>query len=253
MECLSCNAVTYSNLRTFFLPFIVPNWELRKEKESTLDVEELLKSFIGVETIPANCSNCNQKNIIFKRRQRMVNFPKYLIVILQRFVYDWNPIKLDTQFMFPLNNLNLEVLSTEHKVSNEKVIEVKEEENKVGSDEEDYPVNASALNTLISNGVPETSAKQALFNTGNSSVDDALDWFYMNLENPHLNDPLPKIKKQKGGFQVNNEHLETLKSFGYDENKSRYALKKCNNNFDQALEMFFTNPDFEVLGIFKIK
>ena len=145
--------------------------------------------------------------------------------------------------------MNLAVLSRSHKIDNEKVLEVKDEDKK-DEDEEDFVFKQSALNTLISNGVPETSAKQALFNTGNNDVDEALTWFYMNLENPKLNDPVPKVKiqsKKAKKFEVNPEHLETILNFGYDGEKGAYALKKCNNNLEQALEMFFTNPDFVVI------
>jgi len=235
--------------RTYFLPFLVPGWETKKDKESKLDVQECIKHFIGTEKFQANCDTCKNKNIFYSKTQRVINFPKYLIITLQRFVFDWTPIKLETQFEFPKNNINLEVLNRTHNEHNENVVEVKEEDKKE-SDEEDYPFNTSALNTLISNGVPETSAKQALFNTGNSDVDAALTWFYMNLENPHLNDPVPKIKKKsqsRNSFEVNTEHLANLVSFGYEEGKAKYALKKCKNNFEQALEMFFTNPDFEVI------
>lgn len=43
-------------------------------------------------------------------------------------------------------------------------------------------------------GIPENAAKHALFNTGNNSADMATMWYFENMENPVLLEPL-KVKK----------------------------------------------------------
>lgn len=43
-------------------------------------------------------------------------------------------------------------------------------------------------------GVPELSAKHAAHNTAGQGAEAACEWFYMNIENPDLNNPLPKVK-----------------------------------------------------------
>ena len=56
------------------------------------------------------------------------------------------------------------------------------------------------LNMLIQNGIPENAAKHAIHNTGGSSADDAVMWFYGNIENPVCETPLliPNPNKGKG-------------------------------------------------------
>jgi len=44
-------------------------------------------------------------------------------------------------------------------------------------------------------GVPLNGAKHALYHTGNNSSEAACEWFFSNMEDPKLNEPL-KIKKQ---------------------------------------------------------
>jgi uncharacterized UBP type Zn finger protein len=43
-------------------------------------------------------------------------------------------------------------------------------------------------------GVPELGAKHALHKTGNNSADMAVAWFFENMDNPVINEPL-LIKK----------------------------------------------------------
>ena len=45
------------------------------------------------------------------------------------------------------------------------------------------------LNTLMQNGVPELAAKHAVHNAG-GSADEAIMWFYSNIENPVCQTPL---------------------------------------------------------------
>ena len=56
------------------------------------------------------------------------------------------------------------------------------------------------LNLLIQNGIPENAAKHAIHNTGGGSADDAVMWFYGNIENPVCETPLliPNPNKGKG-------------------------------------------------------
>ena len=46
------------------------------------------------------------------------------------------------------------------------------------------------LNTLMQNGVPELAAKHAVHNAGANGADEAIMWFYGNIENPVLQTPL---------------------------------------------------------------
>ena len=62
-------------------------------------------------------------------------------------------------------------------------------------------VDMGMVQSLQQNGVPEMAAKHAVHNTNGSSVDDAVMWFYSNIENPAINEPLliPNPKKGASG------------------------------------------------------
>jgi uncharacterized UBP type Zn finger protein len=52
-------------------------------------------------------------------------------------------------------------------------------------------------------GIPENHAKHAVFNTGNSSAELACTWYFENMDNPKLNEPL-RVKKSSGNKGGNN-------------------------------------------------
>ena len=53
------------------------------------------------------------------------------------------------------------------------------------------------LNTLMQNGVPELAAKHAVHNAG-GSADEAIMWFYGNIDNPICQTPLLVPNPRKG-------------------------------------------------------
>jgi uncharacterized UBP type Zn finger protein len=56
-------------------------------------------------------------------------------------------------------------------------------------------LNGDLINVLIQNGVPEVAAKHALYNTGNKDAEEAIMWFYSNIDNPAIQVPLKVEKK----------------------------------------------------------
>jgi uncharacterized UBP type Zn finger protein len=161
--------------------------------------------------------------------------------MLERFVYDWVPKKLEIPFVFPTDNVNIGLLARQHSKTGEKVIE--DSQDNIEESEKDIEFNQADLNLLINNGVPELAAKHALHNT-NHNVDMALMWFYEHLEDSSINGPLPKIKaKSKGEKKFNEEDVATLISFGFNRNQAEGTLKKYNNNIELCANHLFNNPN----------
>ena len=127
MECNSCHHVKYRNTRSWFLSLSVENWKNKKEETSKCTMDEVLSKFLAPEIIELNCPECKKK-CEWNKTQKVVNYPKYLIIVFQRFVYDWVPIKLETAFEPILDNFDLKLLSREHKKENEVIIDSAKEE-----------------------------------------------------------------------------------------------------------------------------
>lgn len=108
------------------------------------------------------------------------------------------------------------------------------------------------LNTLMQNGVPELAAKHAVHNAGANGADEAIMWFYGNIENPVLQTPLlvPNPKKGQassaaasGGFVADPESLMMLTSMGFSDKQATRALRKCDGNLERAAEFVMSHMD----------
>ena len=79
-----------------------------------------------------------------------MNYPKYLIIVFQRFVFDWAPVKLEVSFEPILDNFDLKLLSREHKKENEVIIDTTKEELAENEEvEEEIKFNQEHVNYLL--------------------------------------------------------------------------------------------------------
>ena len=95
-------------------------------------------------------------------------------------------------------------------------------------------------------GIPENPAKHALYKSGGTSADEAVTWYFSNMDDPSIQTPL-KIKKaggaKKDGDAVPQEALDQLKMMGFPDKKCIKALKSCDMNVERAMEWIFSHMD----------
>lgn len=101
--------------------------EKQKEETSKCSMDEVLSKFLSPEEIELNCPECKKKSI-WTKTQRVQNYPKYLIIVFQRFVFDWVPVKLEVAFEPKIDNFDLKTLSESQKKENEKILDSAKEE-----------------------------------------------------------------------------------------------------------------------------
>ena len=95
-------------------------------------------------------------------------------------------------------------------------------------------------------GIPENHAKHAAHNTGNTSSDMAITWYFENQGKPELDGPLPKVKKAaaaEAGPKISEENVQMLAMMGFPDKRARKALEACDNNPERAAEWLFTHED----------
>lgn len=247
-ECHICHGVKYKTQKTWYLPISVPNWENKKDENSKCTLEECLEKFLTEEVLTLDCPKCNHKSE-FTKTLKIKNYPKYFILVFQRFVYEWVPIKLEVQMNINKENIDLKALSRNHSKQYKEII-LEDEKEVVTSEIEVEPYfDQEKLNLLIMNGIPELAAKHALLESNNNS-DDALMWFFNNLENDIINQPIPKIKKNQKkendeNFGIPSSSIDMLMGMGFNKTQAIGALKKSNDNPDRALDFLFENPDYD--------
>ena len=99
-------------------------------------------------------------------------------------------------------------------------------------------------------GVPDVAARHAVYNARQSGAEAAVEWFYMNIENPVTQAPL-RIKNPKKGAEasaggkpaIDLEKAEQLKMFGFTEQQAKRALRKCDNNLERAGDWIMSHMD----------
>ena len=274
IECNDCHSVKYNSTRTWFLSLSLSDWQKRNEETSKCTMDELLSKFLAPETVELNCPEC-KKQTFWTKTQRVQNYPKYLIIVFQRFVYNIVPMKLETSFEPTLDKFDLAILSQSHKKENEKVLDkaremaLEEEQKKEKSEdkkesqesqkmevedeeyeEQEIQFNEDAVNSLLQCGVPELGAKWSLYMC-NQDPELALGFYCENTENPEYKKPLPKIKVKKDKNNKNKENLtginmvslESLINMGFERKKCIAALRKSEGNIDNAINLIFSDPN----------
>ena len=249
MECNDCHSVKYKNSRSWFLSLSVNDWKNKKEETSKCSMDEVLSKFLAPEVIELNCPECKKKSF-WTKTQRVLNYPKYLVIVFQRFVFDWVPVKLEVSFEPILDKFDMKLLSQSQHKENEKILDTAKEEAFEEEEEQEIQFNQESINYLLQCGIPELGAKWALY-LSNNDPEAALGLYCENAENPEYKKPLPKVKvkknKNSGGDEdlsgVNMASLESLISMGFERKKAIAGLKKANGNVDAALNLLFSEPN----------
>lgn len=244
LECQKCHGVKYRSMKNWYLLFTVEDWKNKKGEDKTCTMEDCIKTWLGEEIVSLKCSVCNE-DTTWVKTQKIKNFPQYLIILFQRMIYDWIPVKLELKFEAVVDNCDLTCLQRDHSKPGEKVIEANAEiEDEIEEKEPEFDINK--INYLLQCGIPELGAKWALLKNNNNE-ENAMIWYCEHGQSPEYTQPLPKVKVSKKGKKVlsNVDELAVaqLQSMGFPKEKCEIALRKTNNNVESALEFLFEHPE----------
>ena len=191
-QCTVCKKVRYNKQKELYLYAPIPV-DSNVPEGTEVPIEACLEAFFTDEIIEGiECPYCGQKHNQTLRK-RFIDYPKTLIVIPKRMVFDnWVPKKLQVEITVDANAVHDYEKYVGNNAEHQPGEETFEE-----PDEIEPEFDQGLINTLTQNGVPEIAAKHALHNTGGSSAEAALEWFYMNIGNPAVEVPLkvPNPKK----------------------------------------------------------
>ena len=109
---------------------------------------------------------------------RLSNFPRYLIVQLQRYELgpDWTPVKLEVNVEVP-EELNLTKYKSSGPQDGERLVP-NEDSNDVSSAAISVDIDEAALSQLMDMGFSLNSCKRALCAVGGSNIDAAMGWVF---------------------------------------------------------------------------
>ncbi|KAF3903521.1 hypothetical protein AA313_de0200698 [Arthrobotrys entomopaga] len=254
LQCLGCKKVRYRVDEQDNITVPVParrlkdvvmgDDEQKKEEFEPVSLKECLDIFTGVETIEYTCKACGSKEGANKKIG-FKTFPKVLAVNARRFaLINWVPTKLDIPVVvdtapFPLDPyMSTGLLPTEELLP--------EDADETGSSSAPaFVPNPEAMGQLELMGFPAVRCQKALYNTGNSDADTAMNWLFQHMEDADIDEPLV-IAGGSGAGGANTadpEKVEMLMSMGFSEAKAKKGLKETGGDVERAVEWVFSHPD----------
>jgi len=186
-------------------------------------------------------------------RTRFTNFPRYLIVQIQRYQLgpDWAPIKLEVNLDIS-EEIDLAALKATGPQEGENLIPDEPEALDVPSAASAAPaIDEAAVGQLMDMGFSLNACKRALVAVGGSNVEAAMGWVFEHNEDPDFNDPLPEPTQgapaaasgDSAGVDegVVQSLVENLGCFSADQ--VRAALQETSGAADRAADWLFSHMD----------
>ncbi|XP_073312765.1 ubiquitin carboxyl-terminal hydrolase 14 [Primulina huaijiensis] len=165
----------------------------------------------------------------------LTSFPDYLVLHMRKFVLEegWVPKKLDVYIDIP------DIVDISHMRSKG-----------LRPGEELLPDNASSddvvkadeyiISQLVLMGFNYLHCQKAAINTSNAGVEAATNWLFDHMNDPDIDEPI--IKEQKSSLHVDQSKLDTLVSFGIEEEVAWKALQETGGDIEKATEWIFNPP-----------
>ncbi|XP_006645559.1 ubiquitin carboxyl-terminal hydrolase 14 [Oryza brachyantha] len=205
-------------------------------------LEACLASFSGAEEVPDFYSTALNSKTTAIKTAGFKSFPDYLVLQMRKFVMEagWVPKKLDVYIDVP------DIIDISHMRS--KGIQPGEEllpEGAAGGNtaEPAYPVaSEDIVSHLASMGFNYLHCQKAAISTSNTGVEEAMNWLLSHMDDPDIDDPISK-DSQAAEQTVDETSVQTLVSFGFQEDVARKALAASGGNIERATDWIFSHPE----------
>lgn len=200
----------------------------------TVNLVERLEEFFAVEAVEDyNCDECKEKTVAFKSTG-FKTYPDALVLNARRIqLKNWVPVKVDSPLNMPdvigLGSFGAPVFEEGEKEFTQNI-------------QDEFVPNPDAVDMLMSMGFPLNRAAKALFNSGNKSAEDAMNWLFEHLEDADIDAPLDTSPKDTTN-EPSQEAVSSLGAMGFSSKLSRKALILSKGDANAAVEWLFNNPD----------
>lgn len=182
---------------------------------------------------------------------RFANFPRYLIVHIQRYALgtDWVPRKLEVNLDIP-EEVDFSFVKFKGPQDGEDLVSEKGEKSSSGSQSNrTLPIDEDSLAQLMDMGFSLNGCKRALIAVGGSDTDAAINWLFEHNMDIDFDDPPPEpcaTPASLSGDSVIDEGVvaslvENLGCFTMDQ--VRAALKETCGAADRAADWLFSHMD----------
>ncbi|XP_028393855.1 ubiquitin carboxyl-terminal hydrolase 5-like [Dendronephthya gigantea] len=198
-----------------------------------------IKNFAQDDVIDGFYSTALERKSVVKKTTRFQTFPNYLLIHMRKFTIgeDWTPKKLDIAFdvddVIDISELRGYGLQP----GEEELPDLVDERQSAPQ------VDENSVQQLTAMGFPLNGCRRAVYSTGNSGVEAAMNWIFDHQNDPDFNEPLqsPSGGKKTSQMTVNEESLAMLMSMGFNQNQATKALRMTENNLERAADWIFSH------------
>lgn len=208
-------------------------------------LEACLANFSAPEEIHDFYSTALKTKTTALKSAGLTSFPDYLVLHMRRFVMEagWVPKKLDVYIDVPdiidISHMRSKGLQSGEELLPERVLDE--------GDSNQTWANEEIVSQLVSMGFNHLHCQKAAINTSNIGVEEAMNWLLSHMNDPDIDIP---ISKGHGSETiVDQAKVDTLISFGFQEEIARMALKASGCDIEKATDWIFNNPDASVTNM----
>ncbi|RDW74752.1 ubiquitin-specific protease UBP14 [Aspergillus mulundensis] len=245
LQCLSCKGVRYKLDEQDNISIPVPVRRVAHSDDTasdgpfeTVSLSECLDAFTSQEIVDLRCSSCDSHEK-FSKRSAFRTMPAHLVINARRFeLINWVPTKLDIPVQVEDAPMDLSRYLSAGPVEGEALLP---EDEPSGSE---FIANTDLLDQLIVMGFPRARCEKALYFTGNSDVETAMNWLISHIDDQDIDEPL--TRKRAAEYRAGEPDLAKvaqLKDMGIDDSRAKKALTATGGDIDRAIDWVFSHPD----------
>ncbi|RXM97419.1 Ubiquitin carboxyl-terminal hydrolase 5 [Acipenser ruthenus] len=209
------------------------------------------------ETLEEFWSSALQAKSMASKTTRFASFPDYLVIQIKKFTFglDWVPKKLDVSIEMP-DSLDVSSLRGAGLQPGEEELPDLAPPSLITPDVEvKAPVlDESVITQLAEMGFPVEACRKAVFYTGNTGAEAAMNWVMTHMDDPDFSAPLvlPGFSPAPTDMPTpqgtpdpppSEEHLATIISMGFSRDQASRALRATSNSLERAVDWIFSHID----------
>uniref|UniRef100_A0A4W6CDP8 Ubiquitin carboxyl-terminal hydrolase n=1 Tax=Lates calcarifer TaxID=8187 RepID=A0A4W6CDP8_LATCA len=197
-------------------------------------------------------SSAVQAKTTATKTTRFASFPDHLVIQIKKFTFglDWVPKKLDVSIDVP-DTLDLSALQATGQQPGEELLPEVAPPPLMTPDVEVKGIlvlDDSTVSQLCEMGFPMEACRKAVYYTGNTGIDAAMNWIMGHMDDPDFSAPLvlPGCSSGPGTTpteSLSEEHLATIVSMGFSRDQATKALRATSNVLDRAVDWIFSHLD----------
>lgn len=247
LQCLECGKVRYRYDEQDNISIQVPARTVASANGSeqsnvvyeSVTLKECLDIFTGLEIVELKCPGCGS-NKGFRKRSLFKSLPQHLLINARRFeLINWVPTKLNIPVEVGDEDMDMSNYLSSGPLPNEEMLP---EDAETGAPA--FIANPELVEQLSGMGFSQVRCENALYATGNSDIESAMNWLLAHLEDPDIDQPM-FMSSNTGvdSTEHDAEKIQQLGEMGIGAKQAAKALSATGGDVNRALDWVFSHPE----------